>query len=382
MKNGYPSKNKRTHSGRRYTKRSIAIVCTIVLLLCGCVVVVKARTGNNDATITSIGDVQNSAIITSGARPDTISKPSEPLSGKRFYVDKARTVNKLAAEYAKTGKTAEAQLLDRIASQPGTTWLTGPSPNDLAAARDIKEVQRTSEEAAKEGAVPIYMLYALPGRDACADYSKGGFQSEADYLVWIDKVVQTLRADAVIVVEPDAVAHTLKNTCLNPKQIADRYALLNKAVVKLSSSDRVLGTYLDAGHSEWLPDPTILVEPLRKSGVEHARGVSVNVSFFAETVTATKWAQQLASLIGGKGVLIDTSRNGKGIAPATGVARWCNPPGRGLGYRPSTDTMDKHIDAYFWGKSAGESDGDCFGNPAAGTFVPNIALELARNAAQ
>jgi endoglucanase len=379
MKNGYPSKNKRSRPVRRYTKRSVTAIIAMIMLFAGCLLVIKERTGSDT---TGGSDIQSTAVTVSGVQPDTIPKPEDPLLGKQFYVDKERTVNALAMEYTKTGKTAEAQLLNRIASQPGTTWLTGPSADDQTAARDVKTIERTSKEAAKEGTVPVYMLYALPGRDACADYSKGGFQSEADYLAWVDRTVQALQTDAVIVVEPDAIAHTLKNTCLSSKQIADRYALLNKAVAKLSESDRVLGVYLDAGHSEWLPDPTLLVEPLQKSGIVHARGISVNVSFFAETTAATKWSQQLAGLLGDKGVLIDTSRNGKGIAPVTGVARWCNPPGRGLGPRPSTDIVDQHIDAYFWGKNPGESDGDCFGNPDAGTFVPGIALDLARNAIQ
>lgn len=378
MKTGSSSKNKRTRSGRRYTKRSVIAMLVMVLLACGCLAVVKARTSSN----ASNGGAQNTAVTVSGVQPDAIPKPEDPLSGKQFYVDKARTVNTLADEYSKTGKAAEAQLLSRIASQPGTTWLTGPSADDETATRDIKKVERTSKEAAKEGTVPVYMLYALPGRDACAGYSRGGFQNEADYLAWIDKFLQTLQAEAVVIVEPDAVAHTIKNTCLSSKQIVDRYGLLSKAIAKLDNSTRVLGVYLDAGHSEWLPDPTVLVEPLQKSGIAHARGVSVNVSFFAETTATTKWAQQLAGLLEGKGVLIDTSRNGKGIAPVTGVARWCNPPGRGLGRPPSTNVVDQHIDAYIWGKNAGESDGDCFGNPTAGTFVLSIALDLARNAVQ
>lgn len=354
-------------------------IVVMILLFGGCLTVIKTRAGNN---IISSGGIRSTSVAVSGVQPDTVPKPEDPFFGKQFYVDKTRTVNTLVAEYTKAGKIVEAHLLDRIASQPGTTWLTGPSADDRIATRDIRKVEQTSNEAAKEGTIPVYMLYALPGRDACADYSKGGFQSEVDYLAWVDEIVQALQTDAVIVVEPDAVAHTLKNTCLSSKQIADRYSLLNKAVTKLSDSDRALGVYLDAGHSEWLPDPSAIVGPLQDSGVGRARGVSVNVSFFAETTAATKWAQQLAGLLGDKGVLIDTSRNGKGIAPVTGVARWCNPPGRGLGPRPSTDIVDKHIDAYFWGKNAGESDGNCFGNPAAGTFVPSIALDLARNAVQ
>ena len=70
---------------------------------------------------------------------------------------------------------------------------------------------------------------------------------------------------------------------------------------------------------------------------------------------------------------------------------WCNPPGRGLGIRPTTATGDPLADAYLWVKVPGESDGQCsrgltdnggvdpeWGvvDPAAGAWFPQQALEL------
>src|SRR5207247_11443638 len=96
--------------------------------------------------------------------------------------------------------------------------------------------------------------------------------------------------------------------------------------------------------------------------------------------------------------VVDTSRNGRGPwAPPTGSGGdqqdWCNPPGRGLGPRPTTSTGDPLIDAYLWIKVPGESDGQCLRgtsgpadpvrgspDPPAGDWFPAIAIELARNA--
>lgn len=315
--------------------------------------------------------------------PGNPGNPDNPLDGRSFYVDASRSVNKALAEYKRKGDAANAELMERIASQPSAIWLTGPDPGDTAAQRDIDAVTRTSKEAARQGTVPVYQLYAAPHRDACAEYSKGGFLNSADYLAWIDKIISSLETEAVFSVEADAIAHTIKNTCLTPAKVSERYELLSKASAKLAQSSKVLGTYLDAGHSDWLPDPSVLVEPLRKSGIKHARGIAVNVSFYAPTADLTAWSLQLVELLGGnKGVIIDTSRNGQGIAHATGDARWCNPSGRGIGPQPTSKVAGRHIDAYVWIKTVGESDGNCFGNPAAGTFVPSLALELARNAAQ
>lgn len=62
--------------------------------------------------------------------------------------------------------------------------------------------------------------------------------------------------------------------------------------------------------------------------------------------------------------VIDTSRNGQGPwTPPAGTypdaQDWCNPPDRGLGLRPTTDTGNDLVDAFLWVKIPGESDGQC-----------------------
>ncbi|HEY1484840.1 MAG TPA: glycoside hydrolase family 6 protein, partial [Micromonosporaceae bacterium] len=98
--------------------------------------------------------------------------------------------------------------------------------------------------------------------------------------------------------------------------------------------------------------------------------------------------------------VVDTSRNGQGAwtPPAGKYAgdpqTWCNPPGRGVGDRPTANTGVALVDAYLFVKTIGESDGQCnrsipggtidpeYGivDPAAGTWWPAQALTLAQNA--
>jgi endoglucanase len=97
--------------------------------------------------------------------------------------------------------------------------------------------------------------------------------------------------------------------------------------------------------------------------------------------------------------VIDTSRNGLGPwqPPAYPDPQdWCNPPGRGLGLRPTADTGNPLIDATLWVKIPGESDGECtrglgpagttidpeWGiiDPPAGEWFPEMALDLVLNA--
>ncbi|WP_308208151.1 glycoside hydrolase family 6 protein [Actinomadura madurae] len=82
--------------------------------------------------------------------------------------------------------------------------------------------------------------------------------------------------------------------------------------------------------------------------------------------------------------VLDTSRNGQGpwTPPAdeyTDPQVWCNPPGRGLGARPSTRTGDPLVDAFLWIKRPGESDGQCTRGTAA-RRTPSTAWSIRRPA--
>ena len=97
---------------------------------------------------------------------------------------------------------------------------------------------------------------------------------------------------------------------------------------------------------------------------------------------------------------VDTSRNGLGAwTPPAGTSypdsqTWCNPPGRGMGPRPTANTGVALADAYLYIKTVGQSDGSCtrgtagpgdpvYGgtvDPAAGAWWPAQAMTLANNA--
>jgi cellulose 1,4-beta-cellobiosidase len=114
-------------------------------------------------------------------------------------------------------------------------------------------------------------------------------------------------------------------------------------------------------------------------------------------MTYAKTLKQTLAMYGFKdhGFIIDTSRNGKGgIRSKWGD--WCNIHGAGLGERPRAEPAPG-IDAYFWVKPPGESDGvadatqprfdpECASNesapkaPQAGVWFQSYFLDLVRNA--
>ena len=231
----------------------------------------------------------------------------------------------------------------------------------------------------------------------------------------------------------------------------DRFAMLNYAVDTLKARPNVR-VYLDGTHSAWLGSGDA-AHRLVQAGVLRADGFFLNVSNYVETERLEKYGAWVSKCIwfgcdtasrsynhydwcasqyypanpndfstwvltdqwyadnvesqgaypgeeALAGSVIDTSRNGQG--PWTPTVSypdpqvWCNPPGRGVGLRPTADTGSALIDALLWIKIPGESDGECtrglgpagttvdpeWGviDPPAGMWFRQMALELARNA--
>ena len=148
-------------------------------------------------------------------------------------------------------------------------------------------------------------------------------------------------------------------------------------------------------------------------------------------LTTAWYAQNMGNAVATTHFVVDTSRNGNGPnnmqtyasapynQPASVIStlasgNWCNPPGAGLGIRPTTATGVPLLDADLWVKVPGESDGQCdaaggvrawdytaytqpgwpttaaqqqlfdplwgLDDPAAGSWFPQQALQLAQDA--
>ena len=228
---------------------------------------------------------------------------------------------------------------------------------------------------------------------------------------------------------------------------SDRFAMLNYAVDHFTALPHT-SVYLDGTHSAWLGSGDA-ADRLVRAGVRKADGFFVNVSNYQTTERQLKYGEWISKCIyfGTEGpesarghfdwcasqyfpanpndfstwvlsdawyqanvgdvspdrlahFVVDTSRNGQGPwTPPAGngwpdAQDWCNPPDRGLGARPTTNTGSALADAFLWVKIPGESDGQCdrgtgtghdparggIADPAAGVWFPQQAVELVRNA--
>jgi endoglucanase len=272
-----------------------------------------------------------------------------------FYANPDSNAERQARKYDKQGRTEAARLMRKLAAVPQAFWFTSGSPKQVRG-----DVDRTVDAAARAQAVPILVAYNVPGRD-CGGFSAGGARH---YRRWIDGFAKGVKdRQAIVIVEPDAVAAG----CVKLDHVHD-------AVMRLQKLPNA-AVYIDAGHSRWQPAKR-MAKRLKKVAIAKAEGFALNVSNFRANEEIVAFGTELSNRLNHAHFVIDTSRNGQGPKGT----RWCNPPGRGLGAPPTSETYHPLIDALLWIKIPGESDGECRNAPKAGAWWPRYALGLAKRA--
>jgi endoglucanase len=303
---------------------------------------------------------------------DTTSAPpvmstSSVLIGATMYVDPFSSARKTADSWRAT-RPADALQMDKIAAQPTVKWF-GSWNTTSGIATDVGSALSTMSAA---GALPVFVAYNIPQRD-CGGLSGSDTLTPDQYKVWIDGFAKGIGARrAVVILEPDALAAM---TCLSAADQQTRVSLIAYAVRAFKTLGNT-AVYVDAGNPTW-QTPATMATRLQQADIADATGFSLNVSNFILTADNISYGQKISALVGSKHFVIDTGRNGLG---PTADFQWCNPSGRALGNRPSTNTGIAGVDAYLWIKVPGESDGACNGYPAAGEWMPEYALGLAQRA--
>ncbi len=249
--------------------------------------------------------------------------------------------------------------MDKIASGAQAQWFGGWSGNIQNA------VNAYVTTVTNAGALPVIVAYNIPQRD-CGGFSEGGVNSYRQWIQAFSNGIGSRRA--VVILEPDALPGM---DCLSNMDRTRRMQLLNQAVGILKGKPNTT-VYIDAGHPRWQSAQEMATR-LTNAGVAQANGFSLNVSNYVNNAENISYGTQISNLIGGKHFVIDTGRNGQGTN-----GEWCNALGRGLGLRSTASTGNPIVDAFFWVKRPGESDGPCNGGPAPGTWWAEYALGLAQ----
>jgi endoglucanase len=292
-----------------------------------------------------------------------------PLSGARFFVDPESAASWAARLYPQ---------LRVIAEQPGAArfgTFTGP---DVGSAVHDYLVRASQEEP---GTVPMLATYQLVDGH-CGNWTPTPADQDV-YHSFITRFAQGVGSHrAVLFLEMDSLITT---PCLSPQGVAIRMSELSDAINVLTANCPHLVIYLDAGAADALPAART-AKLLRWAGVARIQGFFLNSTHFDWTSKEIRYGEEVSQLTGGKHFVVNTGENGQGpLVPQDRVHQGnevlCNPPGRGLGPKPTTDTGYPNVDAFAWTSNPGESGGACVpGAPPTGAYWPAYALMLVQNA--
>jgi endoglucanase len=142
--------------------------------------------------------------------------------------------------------------------------------------------------------------------------------------------------------------------------------------------------YIEGGYSD-ANGASYAAKVLNGAGVRTVEGFFTNDTHENWTISEIHYGEQISRLTGGAHFIVNTAENGRGPLknphPTTqGNDDLCNPPGRGLGPRPTTSTGYAHLDAFLWTFPPGNSSGSCGGGPPSGDFWAARAIGLAARA--
>ena len=340
---------------------------------------------------------------TTGTDDIDVSTNGNPFTGASFYINPDYVAQ---VQSSIDMSPADGALLEKVKAYPTAIWL-----DRIAMVEEVgPHLDAALAQQQEEGkpVVSVLVVYDLPNRDCAALASNGELHIEDGGVEryrteFIDAIAAEFQAHPnqrkVAIIEPDSLGNIATNLSLT-KCAESEQVYRDSVAYAISTLSAIPNTYLylDAAHAGWLGWPdnqnkiaTIFKEVLDAAGgTDTIRGFATNVANYTvlhevpelhdyefnpchdETIYTTQLGQTFAAAgITNRAFLIDTSRNGLGGLRAK-WGSWCNVDGAGLGERPRADPA-AGLDAYFWVKPPGESDGTT--DPSSPRFDASCASD-------
>ena len=360
------------------------------------------------------------------------------FAGAHYYVKPGYA--KKVKETIRAAPSDMHRALHRLATMPTAIWLERIAaihqPREgLGLRQHLDEALRQQARNGMEPLLVTMVVYDLPDRDCAAGASAGELKLTEDGLrrykeEFIDAIIEIIddpkyrSLRLVTILEPDSLPNLVTNMEMERCKVAGPAYRegITYAIQKLSRVPNAY-IYLDIAHSGWMgwDNPAKAAEIYRQvlqdaGGEDLVEGFATNISNYTpleETIDPYLVTDAYSALIEGfygwnrvidehtfaaklreqfpnHGVIIDTGRNGwgtrKGDVPRDGRfdrGNWCNVKLAGLGQPPQADPKEG-IDAYFWVKPPGESDGagdpsiERPGVPTTGCVAPMQSVLLTR----
>jgi cellulose 1,4-beta-cellobiosidase len=347
----------------------------------------------------------------------TENNPFSPISA--FHIDPGFTSR--VEEISMLYPDVPHQYIERIKKQPCGQWIT--SVNDIEydesdhvyviynlPNRDCNSVASNGDLCCNDKCKGTCTIACQQGFTDCS-------QATRVYQEFIDEVSYRFHpiAKKIIILEPDAIPNCASNLGINGCTISTcsmykeniRYAINRMSLVENTF------IYLDIGHGNWMGwenNLRNLVNWIKDLDLSKIRGFSINVSNYQNMgipceyrnvsayndflaycrhqqdpccrdpcnriarhnacnnennfIQIVSWVMRsgyrFASADGTPRFVVDTSRNGGDST--TACDEWCNNRLATLGSFPSVETTMPMIDAFFWIKNPGFSDGCLINN--------------------
>jgi endoglucanase len=312
-------------------------------------------------------------LFGAGSTAPAQSSGANPLEAVRLYVDRDSPSWHQWQFYEHSGQRHKADLIWKIAREPKALWLGRfTRPNFRV------KVRRLIDAAVADGSVPLFTVLRAQSTGCGPSYTGGGPAEDARTRAWYDDLARAIGSDRVVIAfEPDSLGTI---DCHARSRRGDRIRLLRYGVDALAALPNAT-IYLEAGASDWEP-PKRTAKQLRAIGIAKVRGFMLNATHYDWTRANILHGLEISRLTGGKHFVINTAENGRGpihrrLPNGRRITVWCNPPGRGLGPPPTTQTSNPMVDAYLWINRPGYAQ-SCQHRPIA--WYPPRALMYARYA--
>ncbi|MFD8532524.1 glycoside hydrolase family 6 protein [Streptosporangium canum] len=386
-------------------RRKWVAAAAAVVLVAGVVVAFAWRGQGSPADVrdpAAEGTAETGNAASPAASRTAARNPLRAGQDVRFYAPPEGAASRQARLWAKD-RPRDAELMTKLAAVPYAIRLGEPEVR--------AKVDSAVTAAGQQNAVPVFLVNYLPGSE-CRPAAPAEL---AAYHDWINGIAAQIGdARAAVILEPGGLTRMPGTPDCDPHGSPDqRYKDLRQAVQTLKSNPNT-AVYLDGGQDLW-PGTALMADRLIGANIDRADGFFINTAGYQRTEKAVAYGKKLSACIavrlatGRKDCptdvkadpatmphfVVDTGRNGQGSwTPTRHYADpqvWCNPPGRGIGDRPTTATGEELVDAYLWIARAGTSGGRCRRGtggekdpergvvaPEAGRWWAALALERAK----
>ncbi|OUM62460.1 glycoside hydrolase family 6 protein [Piromyces sp. E2] len=318
-----------------------------------------------------------------------------PFAGHEFFINPYYT-NEVDAAIAQMNDSSLKVKAEKMKQFSNAIWLDTINNMNEWLERNLKDAL-AQQNASGKTVLTVFVVYDLPGRDCHALASNGELLAndsdfaryKSDYIDIIEDKLKTYKSQPVVlVVEPDSLANMVTNLDSTPacrdseKYYMDGHAYLIKKLGVLPH----VAMYLDIGHAFWLgwddnreKAAKVYQKVIQSGSPGNVRGFASNVANYTPWEDPTlsrgpetewnpcpdekRYLEAMYKTFSGAGIksvyfIDDTSRNGK-KTDRTHPGEWCNQTGAGIGARPQANPVSgmNYLDAFYWVKPIGESDG-------------------------